>query len=482
MTSKRTLPRNLWIVFITLLMACGSFPQEQTVNPAQTNTPVFTPVMATDTPRGPWATNTPLGTTNGTTSAVASPTAAQPTVPPRIMGKQPPACTFPLAQITAVEPTPEEYTFSEPKVVLTAPSGNLYRIVEWLPDNQQVLMTENLRGNYVENNSNDPQQSISLYNPEKGKSKVYAIHAETDEPPLWQPGLKAVMYPTMNYFDIDRKNKTYNLTRQIWVSYGNPDTVQILDDNLPQLPLAIKPDGSEMLYLSDKKISKLDKSLKKLSSISLDLTQWDYAQDRRDDRPVSYKMAWQPGTALIFLYSEGASDGGGYTFILDADSGHICELKLEGWAFVAHWSSDGRYLAFITSKNYALPTYSAELTLLDSITGNLTTLTVIPQEVKWEHYVQGFTWAPDNRHLLAIENIFLPRKSPDESSNAQWLLYLVDGISGQSVNVEPEYKNFTSSANNSLAWSPDGSKLVTHCPGKQIDQICLISVQRVGHP
>jgi Tol biopolymer transport system component len=466
MTSKRTLQRCLWIVLISLLVACGTFPQEQTVNLTETNVPVFTPVMATDTPPG-------------TTNAIASPTAAQPTVPPRVMGKQPPACAFPLAQITAVEPTPEEYTFSEPKVVLTAPKGNLYGIVEWLPDNQQVLMTENLRNNYVENNRNDPQQSISLYNPEKGKSKVYAIRAETNEPPSWHPGLKAVVYPILNYFDIDRQNHTYKFTRQIWVSYGNPDTVQILVDNLPQLPFAIKPDGSEMLYLSDKKISKLDKSLKELPPISLDLAQWDYAQNRRDDRPVSYKMAWQPGTTLIFLYSEGGNGEGGYTFILDTDSGHVCELNLDGWAETAHWSSDGRYLAFIRSTNYAYPTYSAELTLLDSITGNLTTLTVIPQEVEWEHYVQGFTWAPDNRHLLAIGNIFLPRNSQGER-NDQWLLYLVDGISGQSVNVEPEYKNFTSSANNSLAWSPDGSKLVTHCQAQYIDQICLISVQRVG--
>src|SRR5215216_1142776 len=33
--------------------------------------------------------------------------------------KQPPACTFPLAEITTEESTPEEYTFSEPQVVLT---------------------------------------------------------------------------------------------------------------------------------------------------------------------------------------------------------------------------------------------------------------------------------------------------------------------------------------------------------------------------
>ncbi len=172
--------------------------------------------------------------------------------------------------------------------------------------------------------------------------------------------------------------------------------------------------------------------------------------------------------------------GGGYTFILNADTGQVCELDFGGWALGARWSSDGRYLAIIRSTRYAFPTYSAELSLLDSITGNITTLTVIPQEKEGQHYVEGFAWAPDNRHLLAIGSIILPENSQGESNN-QWLLYLVDGVSGQSANVEPSYKNFTSSPNNSLAWSPDGSKLAIHCQAPQyIDQICLISVQRVG--
>ncbi len=200
-----------------------------------------------------------------TPAPVMPTTASAPEAGDALQPKQPPACTFPLAQISTKESTPEEYTFSEPQVVLTAPKGNIYTIVEWLPDNQQFLMTENLRNNYVENNSNSPQQSISLYNSETGESKVYAIRPETQEPPSWNPSLNAVVYPVMNYFDIDKKNRTYKLTRQIWVSYGDPNTVQMLDDNLPQIPLAVKPNGNEMLYLSDKKISKLDKSLKKLS-------------------------------------------------------------------------------------------------------------------------------------------------------------------------------------------------------------------------
>jgi len=397
--------------------------------------------------------------------------AAPPSTPAalRATAQQPPQCTFPLAQTATTESTPEEYTFSEPQVVLTAPQGNIYHIVEWLPDSQQILMTEEL------GNDSDGLESIRLYNPETGESKVYAIRPITYQSPAWQPELNAVVYPIMKYFDVDKQNRTYKFTRQLWVSYGDPETAQMLSDNPSQLPFAIKPGGSDMLYLSDKEISKLDKSLKKPSSAPFDSVQWDYAKERRSDKSVSYNMAWQPGTSLIFLYSEGAMQGGGYTFILDADTGQVCELDLGGWAKVARWSSDGHYLAFIRVKDYAFLYPRSELALLDTATGNLIIFNVTPQEIAGQHYVKGFTWAPDNRHLLAIGEIYTSLDNQSETG-----LYLVDFVSGQSVRVVPENKGFVFSHDNNFAWSPDGSKVVIHCPTKTVDQICLIPVQRTG--
>jgi hypothetical protein len=381
--------------------------------------------------------------------------------------KQPPACTFPLANITTPESTPEEYTFSEPQVVLTAPERNLYHIAEWLPDNQQVLMTEEL------GNNSDGLESISLYNPETGESKVFAIRPVTYQSPAWQLELNAVVYPVMKYFDINKQNHTYKFTRQLWVSYGDPNTAQLLDDNLPQIPLAINSDGNEMLYLSDKKISKLDKSLKKLSSLPFDAAQWDYSKKLRNDTPISYNMAWQPGTSLIFLYSEGVMGGGGYTFILDADTGRVCELNLGGWAIGARWSSDGRYLAIGRVTNSHL----VDLTLLDTTTGNLTTLDNAPQGMEGQLYVNDFIWTPDNHHLLAIGSVISPQDS-QRQGNVQGL-YLVDIPLSQSVYIT-EYKSIVSYEDNNWAWSPDGSKLLMRCPTHVVDQICLISVQRAG--
>lgn len=430
------------LIVIVLLPACTSAPATEIV-------PTIAATQISSTP-------VPTGTK---TDTVLNP-------------KRPPACTFPLAQITAEESTPEEYTFSEPQVVLTAPQGNIYNIAEWLPDNQQVLMTEELRKNAV--NGKPALEAIELYNPETGESNLYALRPITHELPLWQSELNAVIYPVINYTRLDEKTATIEFTRQLWVSYGNSEAAQMLADNLSQFPLAIKSDGSEALYLTDKKISKLDNSLKKRSSVLFDPNQWDYSKERRDKNPVLYKMTWQPSTSLVFLYSNGAMQGGGYTFILDTNTGRVCELNFGGWAEVARWSSDGRYLAFIKSTRYAFPTYSADLTSLDTVTGNLITLNVIPQEIAKLHFVYDFVWAPDNRHLLAIGQIYT---SPDSQNEIG--LYLIDFVSDRSVHVTPEYRFYTNTPH-SMAWSPDGSKLVLRCPTMEIDQICFVSIQRKG--
>lgn len=384
---------------------------------------------------------------------------------------QPPACTFPLVNVKYPESKPEEYTFSEPQVVLTAPQGNIYNIAEWLPDNQQVLITEALRNGFVMGNDNSNQESISLYNPETGESNVYAIRQETHQIPAWHPKLNAVVYPVMNYFDIDRKNQTYKFSRELWISYGNPADVQMLANNLPQLPFAIKPGGNEMVYLSDKELSKRDQSLKELSPVPVDPARWDYGNARRNNQPVSYNMAWQPGTPLIFLYSDGVMGGGGYTFMLNTDTGHICELNLGGWAAGAHWSSDGRYLAV----GRATSSHPADLTLLDTLTGNLTTLNGAPDGMQGQLYLNDFIWSPDNHHLLAIGSVISPTNSQGNIHG----LYFVDIASGRSIYVA-EYKSIISMEDNNWAWSSDGSKLLARCPTQLVDQICLISIQEAG--
>jgi hypothetical protein len=393
-------------------------------------------------------------------------------------GQQPTKCTFPLAQTTTVESVPEEYTFSEPQVVLTAPNGNVYNVIEWLPDNQQVLMTEDLYNTREMESDKFLRQSIMLFNPMTNASKVYAVRHYIEALPSWLLGLNAVLYPAMNFMGINTNTHGPKFTRQVRISRGNPNATQMLADNLPQFPLAAKPGGSEIVYLSDKEISKRSNSLEEISSTPFNPVQWDYAKARRSELPVSYEMDWQPSTSLIFLHSNGGMQrGGGYTFILDANSGQICELDFGGWAVKAHWSSDGRYLAIIRAEISSYPVNLTDMAVLDTETGNLYTIGVTPQEMEGKHYVDDFVWAPDNRQLLAVGRV-IPFQRTSQTEIAG--LYLVDFMSGQSLKLLPAYKFYANMSQDNLAWSPDGSKLLIRCPTYEEDRVCLISIQRTG--
>jgi hypothetical protein len=278
----------------------------------------------------------------------------------------------------------------------------------------------------------------------------------------------------MNYYDIDRRNRTYKLAHQLWVSYGKPDTVQMLADNLPQLSLAVKPGGSEIVYLSSKGISKLDQSLKELPSVFFDPSHWDYATTRRNEFPLlSFEMTWQPGTSPIFLHNKGGELGPGYTFILNVDSGRICELNLNGWAVRAYWSLDGHYLAIIRVPRSSSFFILKDLAVLDIETGKLSTMTITSQSE-----AEDFVWAPDNRHFLTHQSS--PFRATVQGETLHHELYLVDFVSGQSIHLFPEYKSFFADGApmNNFAWSADGSKLLARCPTNIVDRVCLISIQR----
>jgi hypothetical protein len=312
---------------------------------------------------------------------------------------------------------------------------------------------------------------------------VYAIRAEIYETPIWQPELNGVVYSALNFTSLDKAKGIHTYTRQLRVSYGDSDATQLLADNL-QFPIIIKPGENEILYLSDKKISELDKSLKKFSLASFDPDQWDYAKERRDDKSVSYQMVWQPGTSLIFLYSgAGLSSGGGYTFILDTATGNICELDLGGWADRARWSANGRYLAIERAIGYSFPVISSDLVVLDTLTGSLRIVEVVSQDIK-KHHVSDFTWTPDNFHMF----VFVDIPSTYDPNNFETLhhkLYFVDLTTGKSIPLFPEFKSFFAESipgSNNFVWSLDNSKLLLRCPlikrPAATDRFCLTSVQR----
>ncbi len=79
--------------------------------------------------------------------------------------KQPPACTFPLAQTTMAESVPEKYVFSEPQVVITPEANDsIVEIVGWLPDSQRVLLIQNF--------ADTIKQNIELFDTQTGNIQL----------------------------------------------------------------------------------------------------------------------------------------------------------------------------------------------------------------------------------------------------------------------------------------------------------------------
>ncbi|MBI5297052.1 MAG: hypothetical protein HY869_16360 [Chloroflexi bacterium] len=412
------------------------------------------------------AQNTPVPSQPMEVNTPALPTAANTAEDSAMKPQQPPACTFPLAQTTTEESTSQKYTFFNPQVVYTPnPNDSDVEIVDWLPDNQQVLIVQNIKG--------VPQQKIELFDSETGERKVYATREQTEQPPSWNQESEAVIYPVKHI--IAFKNNIPETTRQVWVSHGNPDAAQMLANNLPQFAVVVKPGNGQIAYFSNKQISKKNEVMQSMASAPFDLEQWNYRNLKSGIFPLMYDMTWRPGSSQVFLYTFADGDPG-YTFLLDVDSGEICELNLDGWAVTARWSPNGRYLAIDRSQSTDRPVNPTVLTVLDTVTGNIYTPKVISQELDGERNIVGLAWGPDNRHLIVL-GALLPSRSCVSDCYPDVRLYLVDFLSGQVDAVLPDSKFVINDMGTNLAWSPNGSKIVALCwPGL----LCNASVQING--
>jgi hypothetical protein len=454
------------ILIILLLFANQNLTRQ---NPQRTENTVNAGTSPSPAAFAVWSTLTPIPPEYPT--HVALTLTAMPTIPPTATSAlAPPQCTFPLAETTTEESTPEEYTFSEPQVVLTdefQPS-----IVEWLPDNQNVLI---MLYKFIDFKINGSQQIIELFNPETKGTRIYAIRRDISGAlPAWNLTSNAVVYPDMHIIE-GKTIADYKYIPQLWISYGNPDDTRLLADNLPQYPMAVKPDGGQIAYFLDKQLVRLDGALKPLASVPFDRKRWDYLHE--NDKVIEvYKMAWRPNSAQIFLYNH-AGDGLEYTYILDTDSGRLCNLNFGGWARgTAHWSPNGRYLAIVRAQG-AIPIHSSDVAVLDTVTGQYYVLRTTDLKIE-EGFAQDIAWAPDNRHLL-----FTIETDYSQSTHIySGLLYLGDFISGQAEHVLPSFQfNIVGDERPNLAWSPDGSKLLMNCPTPDgSKQVCLIPVQTSG--
>jgi len=161
---------------------------------------------------------------------------------------------------------------------------------------------------------------------------------------------------------------------------------------------------------------------------------------------------------------------------MDTNSGQICNLDFGGWAEMARWSPNGRYLSIVRAQGSG-PAMSVDVVVLDTTTGEFYMLDAVASDIEGRHLAQDIEWAPDNHHLLFT----IGTTQSQVTYTYDGLLYLGDFISGQVERILPTYQFNVGAGTINLAWSPDGSKLLINCPTTEgLKQVCLISVQTSG--
>jgi dipeptidyl aminopeptidase/acylaminoacyl peptidase len=383
-----------------------------------------------------------------------SPLPPQPTQPP-----PPPLCQFKSdIALETQAASVANYSFSEPRIVRES-SQNI-EIVEWLPDNQQVLITQ----------EEFPLQNIELFEPETKEVQTLATRRIVHTPPVWLPTLNAVLYTEMNIIDATKQPVLF--TRQLWVSQKDTREVHKISDEISSFNISADPKSDRFTYQGTKQLFTHSPKSDSTQMVAIDPLQWtspaEPGQDRSFDPP--YNLAWRPGSAQIAFYSEKG------LFLVDADTGEVCDVNLDGWTHIARWSPDGRYLAMVWSFGDLLHNPS-ELVVLDMETGKTYSYRVIPDTIG-EGYVTDIVWAPDNRHLVTIGKYY-PDISVGKTTRG---LFLVDIIQGSSNSIESTIQLGGGEWGTNIAWSPDGSKLIIACPTEEVERLCLIDVQKKDSP
>lgn len=391
--------------------------------------------------------------------------------------KQPPACTFPLAQTTIEESVPEEYVFSEPEVVLS--DIRPISIIEWLPDSKKILLTRE---------NNDRYQLVELFDTETYESLVYGRRRPTVyyAYPAWVENLSAIIYPSTEIIKFNDVNGTrqppYEIKRQLWISQGDTEQAQTIEDeilildHLSAFSVSVNFAGDRIAYINntDKQIFRYSISeglLERLPPLAFDPNQWDYRQEALST-PITFRLTWQPNTSNIYTFSD--SNNGRYSFLLSTESGEICELDLfpsdtaNSWVMTAQWSQNGRYLAIVRTKGQ-LPISFSNLIVLDTHSGSL--YEVNPTNLESTHnesisFISDVAWAPDNNHIAVIGRF-------GENSN----LYLINFLSNQIIPIHSPQGISNNIGEKLLIWSKDGSRLLVKCPTNQEDRLCIYSLQ-----
>jgi dipeptidyl aminopeptidase/acylaminoacyl peptidase len=349
----------------------------------------------------------------------------------------PPECQFPGGASPEVSgPALEDYVFSEPQVVLTHTEG--IRIASWLPDNQRLLITRVIPG--------QPNETIETFNVQTSELTLFGTrHALDGYNPIWLEDEQAVLFQAW------QADGTVTL-QKIQTSNENPETLAI---DLDYSEISVSPNEQNIVFFTNSQKTSPNFSNLDVSQISTSPIQLPATYGRETGRHVHsyFQSTWAPdGSRIAFYRNHGL-------FLANPSNGEVCEVSFNDpmtWAYFARWSSDGRFLAMITTTSLSTPLQSTELTVLDTVTGEIRILQVVPDAKPGQHYVRDINWLPNSYDLLLLGRVRY------EEGHGFDNLYLVDVGNGEYLNLFPT-KEFHGIPGTTLVISPNGEQAAVWC-------------------
>ncbi|MBX3053130.1 MAG: hypothetical protein KF753_16725 [Caldilineaceae bacterium] len=393
-------------------------------------------------------------------SPIETATPAAPAPNPTVAATPIPLCTF---TVSATPPDPKQsidrFSFSEPQVVLTHTAA--IGIAGWLPDSQRILITRDIPG--------QARQYIETLDSETGKLLPYGERYGFSTKPIWLAAEQAVAFT-----DATPDNQI-----ALRISHGSDKSIENIAGGLASPNVAASPDGREFIFFAKEA---------KERPVSIDI-----AQTRQEAFPFALPMmspeelhaigqTFGPDPYRVVLGSNrdrfALFNDTGF-FLTDRAAGKICQVDLgtkdhaQMWAMEAQWSSNGRYLAILTTIG-DLPIPFAGLTILDIVNSEIVQIDL------GVSYIYEITWGGDNQFLVALGQIEIVEGTP------LFGMYIVDTSSGGFRRILSDHifsPGVYFYEGGGLAWSPNEKNILAKCPEWSKteptiieDRLCVIDV------
>lgn len=370
-----------------------------------------------------------------------------------------PLCNYTLtANFDPITPTLNTFSFSEPTIMLT--NTETLRLHEWLPDSNQLLLS------HVHHN-NDHLDYIETFDIVTGDTKRYAESYGLGASSIWLPEQQGVIY----YEREDEAEIAYTIK----FSTGLAESTTSYTTGKLSTP-TLNPFGDLIFFdgLAGDPAQQLNLTTAVTQASPIDPAQWrSTTHPNPEERNYNFSSlffstAWHPTENKVLIYQHPV------TFLYDIDQDEVCEIdfgKRGDGAWLspthAHWSPNGRYIAFRLSTHRIRGAQA--IGIFDLETQTLRLLQPSPEQEPW-----GVAWMPNGEYVSVLGT-----SEPIDDIRDWGGLFLIEAETGEIQQVAEAY-NVGLSWPPAHVWSPNGQQLAIACPTDINEtwhwRLCLFSV------